>query len=45
MRDDFRESKRIDRNIARSAAMGQPDELADYNLYLQKLAQRDKNGS
>jgi putative copper resistance protein D len=45
MRDDSRESKRIDRNIARSAAMGQPDELADYNLYLQKLAQRDKNGS
>jgi hypothetical protein len=25
--------------------MGQPDELADYNLYLQQLAQRDKNGS
>jgi putative copper resistance protein D len=45
MRDDSRESKRLDRNIARSAAMGQPDELADYNLYLQKLAQRDKNGS
>ena len=45
MHDDSRESKRLDRNIARSAAMGQPDELADYNLYLQKLAQRDKNGS
>jgi putative copper resistance protein D len=45
MRDDYRESKRLDRNIARSAAMGQPDELADYNLYLQQLAQRDKNGS
>jgi putative copper resistance protein D len=45
MRDDSRESKRLDRNIARSAAMGQPDELADYNLYLQQLAQRDKNGS
>jgi len=45
MRDDSRESKRLDRNIARSAAMGQPDELADYNLNLQKLAQRDKNGS
>ena len=44
-RDDSRESKRLDRNIARSAAMGQPDELADYNLYLQQLAQRDKNGS
>jgi putative copper resistance protein D len=45
MRDDSRESKRLDRNIARSAAMGRPDELADYNLYLQQLAQRDKNGS
>jgi len=45
MRDDSRESKRLDRNIARSAAMGQPDELADYNFYLQQLAQRDKNGS
>jgi putative copper resistance protein D len=45
MRDDSRESKRLDRNIARSTAMGQPDELADYNLYLQQLAQRDKNGS
>jgi putative copper resistance protein D len=45
MRDDSRETKRLDRNIARSAAMGQPDELAGYNLYLQQLAQRDKNGS
>jgi hypothetical protein len=25
--------------------MGQPDELANYNQYLQKLAQRDKNES
>jgi putative copper resistance protein D len=45
MRDDTREAKRIDRNIARQAAMGQPDDLANYNQYLQKLAQRDKNES
>jgi putative copper resistance protein D len=44
-REDSREAKRIDRNTARQAAMGQPDELATYNQYLQKLAQRDKNES
>ena len=30
MRDDSREAKRIDRNEARLAAMGEPDELAQY---------------
>jgi len=45
LRDDTREAKRIDRNTARQAAMGQPDDLANYNQYLQELAQRDKNGS
>ena len=44
-RNDSREAKRIDRNTARQAAMGQPDDLANYNQYLQKLAQRDKNES
>jgi len=44
-RDDAREAKRIDRNTLRQAAMGQPDDLANYNQYLQKLAQRDKNES
>jgi putative copper resistance protein D len=34
MRDDKRETKRIDRNEARMAAMGEPDELAQYNTYL-----------
>ncbi len=43
MRDDSRETMRIDRNTARAAAMGQPDELATYNKYLQDLAQRDRN--
>ena len=43
LRDDTREAKRIDRNTARQAAMGQPDDLANYNRYLQELAQRDKN--
>ena len=45
LRDDTREAKRIDRNSARQAAMGQPDDLANYNQYLQELAQRDKNES
>jgi len=44
-REDAREAKRIDRNTVRQAAMGQPDDLANYNQYLQKLAQRDKNES
>lgn len=43
VKDDSREAKRIDRNTSRAAAMGQPDELADYNRYLQKLAERDRN--
>jgi putative copper resistance protein D len=43
MRDDSREAKRIDRNTARQAAMGQPDELAKYNQFLQDLAKRDRN--
>ncbi len=44
-REDAREAKRIDRNTVRQAAMGQPDDLANYNQYLQKLAQREKNDS
>ena len=44
-REDSREANRIDRNAKRQAAMGQPDDLANYNQYLQKLAQRDKNES
>jgi putative copper resistance protein D len=43
VKDDSREAIRIDKNSARSAAMGQPDELATYNKYLQDLAQRDRN--
>lgn len=42
MRDDKRETKRIDRNEARLAAMGEPDELAKYNAYLSTLATRDQ---
>lgn len=44
MRDDNRESKRIDRNEARMAAMGEPDELAQYNNYLIQLQKRDEKG-
>ena len=46
MRDDSREAKRIDRNEARMAAMGEPDDLAQYNRYLAQLQERtDRNGS
>ncbi len=41
MRDDKRETKRIDRNETRLAAMGEPDELAQYNAYLTSLAAKD----
>ncbi len=41
-RDDAREARRIDRSVERMAAMGQPDELAQYNKYLQELADRER---
>jgi cytochrome c oxidase assembly factor CtaG len=41
MRDDKRETVRIDRNEARLAAMGEPDELARYNAYLNLLNERN----
>jgi putative copper resistance protein D len=41
-RDDSREAKRIDRNEARMAAMGEPDDLAQYNNYLNQLRVRDE---
>jgi cytochrome c oxidase assembly factor CtaG/putative copper export protein len=41
MREDKRETVRIDRNEARLAAMGEPDELAQYNAYLNTLQQRE----
>ena len=44
VRDDSKEAKRIDKNTERLAAMGQPDELAEYNTYLAQLAERDRNG-
>ena len=40
-REDKREAVRIDRNEARLAAMGEPDELAQYNAYLNTLTKRD----
>lgn len=45
MRDDSHEAKRIDRNTARMAALGQPDELAQYNLYLSKLNKSDREAN
>ena len=45
MRDDSNEAKRIDRNTARMAALGQPDELAQYNMYLNNLDKRDREAN
>lgn len=42
MRDDNKESKRIDRNAARASAMGEADDLTKYNQYLAELARKDK---
>ena len=42
VREDKKETKRIDRAEDRAAAMGADDELAKYNKYLAELAQRDK---
>ena len=42
VKDDSREVKRLDRNNARAAAMGLPDDLAQYNRYLQELAEHDR---
>ena len=42
MRADFRETKRIDRAADRAAAMGEDDELAQYNKYLATLARGDR---
>ena len=44
-RDDAREARRIDRSAERMAATGQPDELAQYNNYLQELADRERRSA
>jgi cytochrome c oxidase assembly factor CtaG len=43
MREDAKETRRIDRNEERMAAMGEDDELAQYNAYLQSLNSRKEN--
>jgi len=42
MRDDAKEARRIDRNEKRKAAMGEPDELAQYNEYLKSLSTKEE---
>ena len=42
MREDAKETRRIDRNEERKAAMGEPDELAQYNEYLKSLNTREE---
>ena len=42
IRDDNKESKRIDKNAARASAMGEQDDLSKYNQYLAELARRDQ---
>ena len=44
VRDDKRETVRIDRNEARLAALGEPDELAQYNAYLDTLNKHNLKG-
>ena len=41
VRADGREAKRIDRAADRAAAMGEDDELAQYNRYLSELQRRE----
>lgn len=43
IREDKKESGRIDRAAERAAAMGEDDELAKYNRYLADLNRRDKS--
>jgi cytochrome c oxidase assembly factor CtaG/putative copper export protein len=43
MREDAKETRRIDRNEERMAAMGEDDELAQYNAYLESLNSRKEN--
>ena len=43
LREDKRETQRIDRAAERAAAMGLDDELAEYNRYLSELNRRDNN--
>ena len=42
MREDRKETERIDRNAARASAMGEADDLKKYNDYLADLARRDR---
>ena len=45
MRDDKKETNRIDRSAARASAMGEADDLAKYNQYLAELARKDQQGN
>ena len=45
MREDRRETVRIDRKAARASAMGENDDLAKYNQYLAELARKDNKSS
>ena len=44
VREDKREAIRIDRNEARLAEKGEPDDLAQYNAYLNRLHERESKG-
>ena len=43
LKEDKKEAGRIDRAAERAAALGEDDELAQYNRYLSELNQRDTN--
>jgi putative copper resistance protein D len=42
MREDKKETDRIDRKAARASAMGESDDLAKYNQYLAELAKKSQ---
>ena len=42
VRDDSREANRIDRAADRADAMGEEDELTEYNRYLASLREHDQ---
>ena len=45
MREDRKETERIDRKAARASAMGENDDLAKYNQFLAELARKDNKSS
>jgi putative copper resistance protein D len=45
MREDKKETERIDRKAARASAMGESDDLAKYNQFLAELARKESKNN